>query len=163
MTRGVQIDRCRRSLALAAIGAFCGLALAGCSAEAEAPTPITATMAGTGTLETSVGLYTFTPTTCVIYQSTDGDDIEVQGPGTAPDGEAFFFELSSTANALTIGLGVEGPFASPERRLKAGRFASREFVIVATEQGLSAAGLVLVDEHGAAVDGNAALNIDCGR
>ena len=57
-----------------------------------------------------------------------------------------FPELTSTANAITIGLGVDGPFASPARQIEAGRVASQEFTIVASDGQLSVSGLVLVDE-----------------
>lgn len=117
--------------------------------------------AGASVLETSAGRYEITPTTCAIYSQDGIDDIEVQGPGTAPDGEAFFFELSSTANEITLGLGANGPFSSPERRLKAGRYVSQEFTIVTSGRQLSAANLVLVDENGASIDDRAALSINC--
>jgi len=113
-------------------------------------------------LETSAGRYEFTPTTCAIYSQDGFDDIEIQGPGTAPDGEKFFFELSSTANAMTIGLGVDRPFASPQRQIQAGRVYSEEFTIVTSGRQLSVAGLVLVDENGASIDDGATLTIDCG-
>lgn len=144
------------------IASFGGLMLTGCSAEAEAPPPESSAIVETGVLETSAGRYEFTPATCAIHSQDGADDIEIQGPGTAPDGEKFFFELSSTANAMTIGLGVDRPFASPERRIKAGRVVSQEFTVVVSGRQLSVAGLVLVDENGASIDEDATLNIDCG-
>ncbi|MBV2145116.1 hypothetical protein KUG47_16650 [Falsochrobactrum sp. TDYN1] len=151
----------RRTGSVVMIGLFSSLMLTGCSAEAEAPTSESAA-AAISVLETSAGRYEFTPTTCAIYSQDDFDDIEIQGPGTTPDGEKFFFELSSTANAMTIGLGVDGPFASPERQLKAGRIASQEFTIVTSGRQLSVTDLMLVDENGASIDDRAALSIDCG-
>jgi hypothetical protein len=130
------------------------LVLSACSAQAGNSHP--------GVLETSAGVFAFTLTSCSVYRGDGVDDIEIDGPGTAPDGEKFFFELSSTGNELTIGLGVDGPFASPERRLKAGRYVSQEFTLVVSERQMSASGVVLVDENGALVDGNATLTIDCG-
>ncbi len=151
----------RRTGSVVMIGLFSSLVLTGCSAEAEAPTSESAAVA-ISVLETSAGRYEFTPTTCGIHSQDGFDDIEIQGPGTTPDGEKFFFELSSTANAMTIGLGVDGPFASPERRIQAGRVYSQEFTIVASGRQLSVAGLVLVDENGASIDDGATLTIDCG-
>lgn len=136
--------------------------LAGCNAEVEATRPESSAAAKTGVLETSAGRFEFTPTACIIYSQDGVDDIEIQGPGTAPDGEKFFFELSSSANAMTIGLGVDGPFASPERQLKAGGIGSQEFTILTSGRQLSVADLMLVDENGAPIDGRAALSIDCG-
>jgi hypothetical protein len=135
--------------------------LAGCIAEADAPIPESSAGTQTGLLETSAGRYEFTPTTCAIYSHDGVDDIEIQGPGTAPDGEKFFIELSSTANAMTIGLGVDGPFSNSERELKAGRVASQEFTIVTSGRKLSVAGLMLVDENGRSIDDRATLSIDC--
>jgi hypothetical protein len=137
--------------------------LTACSAEADSPQPgVPATAGeGTGILETTAGSYVFTPSTCAIYKEDGVDDIEIQGPGTAPDGEKFFFELSSTGNAITIGFGVDGPFASPERQLKAGIYASQEFTIVVADRKISVSGLVLVDENGGPVEGDATLKIDC--
>lgn len=155
------MDGCR-TVSVAMIGLFGALMLTGCSAEAEAPTSESSAAVATSALETSAGRYEFTPTTCGIHSQDSFDDIEVQGPGTAPDGEKFFFELSSTANAMTIGLGVDRPFASPERRIQAGRVYSQEFTIVASGRQLSATGLVLVDENGASIDDGATLTIDCG-
>lgn len=130
------------------------LVLSACTAQAGNSHP--------GVLETSAGVFAFTLTSCSVYRGDGVDDIEIEGPGTAPDGEKFFFELSSTGNAMTIGLGVDGPFASPERQLKAGRYASQEFTLVVSERQMSASGVVLVDENGALVDDNATLTIDCG-
>ncbi len=152
----------RRTRSVVIIGLFGSLMLTGCSAEAEAPTLESSAAVAISALETSAGRYEFMPTTCGIYSQDGANDIEIQGPGSAPNGEKFFFELSSTANAMTIGLGVDSPFASPERRIQAGRVYSQEFTIVASGRQLSAAGLVLVDENGASIDNGATLTIDCG-
>lgn len=152
----------RRTRSAIVIGLFGSLMLTGCSAEAEAPTSESSAAVAMSALETSAGRYEFTPTICGIYSQDDFDDIEIQGPGTAPDGEKFFFQLSSTANAMTIGLGIDRPFASPERQIQAGRVYSQEFTIVTSGRQLSVAGLVLVDENGASIDDGATLTIDCG-
>jgi hypothetical protein len=137
------------------------LMLAGCSAEAEAPVAKNLPAAGSGALEAAAGRYEFTPSTCAFYEQDGIYDIEIRGPGTAPDGEKFFFELSSTANALTLGLGVDRPYASPERKIQAGRVVSQEFDIVVAGQKLSVNDLVLVNEDGAPVGNGATLSIDC--
>lgn len=138
--------------------------LTACSAEADSPQPGAPieVKEGTGILETSAGSYVFTPSTCAIYRGDGVDDIEIQGPGMAPDGEKFFFELSSIANAMTIDIGVDSPFASPDRQLMAGRVASQEFTIVVSDRKISVSGMVLVDENGGPIDGDATIKIDCG-
>src|SRR5690606_36470477 len=70
------------------------------------------------------GRYTFTPTTCAIHREGDVMDIEIGGAGQAPDGEKIYFEFSSTADALSIELGVDTPFASSDRTLNARQFVS---------------------------------------
>ncbi|MBB6261090.1 hypothetical protein FHS77_001638 [Paenochrobactrum gallinarii] len=152
----------KRRTRIALLIASCGsLMLAGCSAEAEAPPAESVPAAGSGILETSAGRYEFTPTTCAFYEQDGAYDIELRGPGTTPDGEKLFFELSSTANALTIGLGVDRPYASPERQLKAGRIYSQEFDIVVADEKLTINDLVLVNEDGAPVGDGATLSINC--
>lgn len=115
-----------------------------------------------GVLETTAGSYGFTPQTCAIYQDEGAYDIEMGGPGTAPDGEVFYFEFSSTANALSVDLGVDSRFASAERVLQAGRHVSEEFTVQVEGEVLSIAGLVLVDENGQLIDEAASLRVDCG-
>lgn len=87
MTREFESRAGRTRPGLAAIAVLGGLILAGCSAEAENTAPGNSAAAMRGVLETSAGLYEFTPTTCAIYRQDGADDIEVQGPGTASDGE----------------------------------------------------------------------------
>ncbi|MBE7734086.1 hypothetical protein [Devosia faecipullorum] len=149
----------RRSISAVMIGLFSSLMLTGCSA--EAPTTERSAAPVTSVLETAAGRYEFAPTTCAIHGQGGAEDIEIQGPGTTPDGEKFFFELSSTANVITIDLGVDGPFSSAERRIQAGRVYSREFTIMTSGRQLSVADLVLVDENGASIDDGATLTIDC--
>lgn len=152
----------KRRTRIALLIASCGsLMLAGCSAEAEAPPAKSVPAAGSGVLETSIGRYKFTPTTCAFYEQDGAYDIELGGPGTTPDGEKLFFELSSTANALTIGLGVDRPYASSERQLKAGRIYSQELDIVVDGEKLSINDLVLVNEDSAPVVNGATLSINC--
>ena len=131
------------------------LAVFGCSQPASAGT-------GAGVLETSAGPYAFTPVMCAIYTEDGVDDIEVGGPGTAPDGEEFYFQLSSTGNELTVDLGVSGPFASADRNLRAGRYVSQEFVLEVMGRTMIAPSLVLVDQSGNTVDDDAILTLDCG-
>lgn len=138
---------------------WCSLSLAGAGAETLPPQP--AEVSGPNALETSAGRYEFTPTTCGIFVQDGEYDIEVRGPGTAPDGEKIFFELSSTANAMSIGLGVETPYASPERLIQAGRVVSQEFDLIVSGEKISATDLILVNEDGASVGDGGSLSIDC--
>lgn len=116
----------------------------------------------TGWLKTSSGTYEFAPTSCAIFKEDGFDDIEVGGPGIAPDGEKFYFEFSSTAGAIELQLGVDGPFKSSDRKLQAGRYISQEFAVTVNERTISVPSLVLVDENGQAVDSAAVLEIRCG-
>src|SRR5690606_13114342 len=70
-------------------------------------------------LETSAGAYDFTPTICAVHKEDDVYDIEIGGRGIAPDGEEFYLEFSSTGDELSVGPGVDGPFASAARELRA--------------------------------------------
>lgn len=138
------------------------LAVAACTPESPAKAAAaTPAEAATGVLQTAMGAYSFVPTTCGVYVGDGVEDIEVLGRGTAPDGEVFFFELSSTANALSVGLGVDSLFATPERELTAGRVTSQEFSLVVAGADISADNLVLVDEQGRSVDADASLRITC--
>ena len=114
-----------------------------------------------GILQASTGLYAFTPSTCAIHMEDGIPDIEVQGPGKAPDGENFYFDFSSTANELTSELGVDEPYESTDRKLKAGQFVSSAFEVDVSDGIISVASLDLVDELGQSVDPKASLRIDC--
>lgn len=118
-----------------------------------------------GVLETSLGNYEFKPSTCALFREGDFEDIEIQGPGVAPDGEVFFFELSSTAEELSIHLGVDRAMAHSERTLKAGRWSSEPFAIQASENGnrFTASDIVLVDADLKRIAGLASLEIVCGN
>lgn len=114
-----------------------------------------------GVLRTSAGNYRFTPTTCAIYKEDGVDDIEIGGTGLAPNGEPLYFEFSSMANEMAVRLGVDGPFKSSDRTLRAGRYVSQEFTVTVTDRTISVPSVVLVDNNGNAVDNNASLTIDC--
>ena len=112
-------------------------------------------------LETSAGAYIFTPTICAVHKEDDVYDIEIGGRGIAPDGEEFYLEFSSTGDELSVGLGVDGPFASAARELRAGRWVSREFTVDVSGGTITVLNLALVDENGQSVDGDATLKVDC--
>jgi hypothetical protein len=142
---------------------LCLLVLAACSGEAESPprAQADAASAAVGVLETSSGAYRFTPTTCAFHQEDGVYDIEIGGPGEAPDGEKFFFELTSTGQAIAVNLGADGPFASSDRKLVAGKHVSEEFTINVSGTSLSVPKIVLITDQGERVDENASLQIDC--
>ncbi|MBN8726276.1 MAG: hypothetical protein J0H15_01045 [Xanthomonadales bacterium] len=125
---------------------------------AAAPQAVAATAPRTGVVETAAGRYRFTPSTCAIHDGNGAPDIEVGGPGTAPDGERIYVEFSSTARALDIHLGVDTPFASPERSLRAG-VGSGEMPIEVTGRTIRVAELELVDDAGSREAGS--LLIEC--
>lgn len=148
-------------LRLGGIAFLSSMVLAGCSPEAATTPAAAAGSEPAGILSTSAGVYTFTPTVCGIYREDDFNDIEIGGQGQAPDGEKFYFELSSTGNAMTINLGAEGPFDSSERQLMAGQHVSKSFTVDVSGNVFSVTGLVLVDENFRPVDDNASLTITC--
>ena len=80
---------------------FIGLHVAG-SVFAETPILDDLPPGKTGVLESPVGTYEFTTTVCRIFLEDNFEDIEIMGPGTAPDGENFYFELSSTGNSTGL-------------------------------------------------------------
>lgn len=149
--------------------AVCAIALTTCLllgpqvllADAPKPDALAADSARIGTLQTSAGLYAFTPRSCLIHIEDGVPDIEIQGPGIAPDGEKLYFDFSSTANEMSIELGVDTPFTSMDRLLKAGQFVSTAFTVEVSENIISVADVHLVDEQGVLVDANASLRIDC--
>lgn len=116
-----------------------------------------------GILETATTTYEFTPVTCIIYMEDGVPDIEVQGPGLATDGESFYFDFSSTANEMTIELGVDEPYASVGRKLQAGQYVSTAFEVDVSEGIISVTGLDLVDGQSDPVDAGASLRIDCNK
>lgn len=139
------------------------LLLAGCSAGAEDSQSGAAvtTMKASGVLETSLGTYEFTPTSCGVHSENGVLDIEIGGPGKTQDGEEFYFELSSIANQIIVELGVDGPFKTSDRQLRAGQYSSQTFTVDVADEVISVTGLVLVDEKGDRVDADANLRIDC--
>ncbi|WP_323006380.1 hypothetical protein [Pseudorhodobacter sp.] len=130
---------------------------------ADAPQPEAPAAGSTriATLQTSAGAYEFTPKSCLIHVEDGLPDIEIQGPGTAPDGEKLYFDFSSTANEMSIELGVDTPFTSTDRVLTAGQFVSKAFTVEVFENIISVADVHLVDGQGTLIDANASLRIDC--
>lgn len=140
---------------------LCGMISAVSSAEPAAPHSAMAVPPRSGVVETSMGTYAFATAVCAIYEENGAYDIEIEGPGTAPDGENIYFSLSSTGNEISIALGAEGPFAGTDRRLAAGRYVSQEFSIVVSGRSVTASGLLLVDQNGGAVDATAGVAVNC--
>ena len=149
------------------VGAVVLTSLLGCDAAHQAPaaasTPVATAVAApntsSGFVGTADGRYTFTPTSCGIHREGDGFDIEISGPGKAPDGEMIHVDFSSTANELSIELGVDKPFARSGRSLKAGEFVTRKMLVEASDKAVRVADLELVDEQGNRRSGS--LEIDC--
>ncbi len=166
-TRGLAGSRRYRLLG----SSLCLLMLVACSGEAESPPVAQADVAGAaasgatgigvGVLETSGGAYKFTPTLCAFHKEDGVDDVEIHGPGQAPDGEKFYFEFSSQGNEMIVKLGADGQFESPERRLVAGMHVSEAFDVNVSGKSLTVPRLVLKDGQGEQVDDNASLQIDC--
>lgn len=142
------------------------VALYGCNVAVEGPSsssskPATAAASpgsgvSSGFVETASGRYVFTPKTCVIHHEGGVPDVEIGGAGKAPDGEKIYVDVSSTADELSIELGVDTPFAAAERTLRASRFASK---LEISGQTLRVADLELVDDQGQRQP--ASLQIDC--
>lgn len=115
----------------------------------------------TGILQTALGAYQFTPGICVIYKDGEDYDIEIQGPGVAPDGEKVYFELSSTGNEISVKLGVDERFKSSERKLLAGKYVSQEFTLKVDGKIITVTDISLVNNNGEPVKGDASLLINC--
>lgn len=116
-----------------------------------------------GVLKTSLGDYVIKPSTCAFSREGDFDDIEIMGPGVAPDGEVFFFQFSSTGEELSVGLGVDNFMAHSDRSLKAGRWLSEPFTVQMSENGrqFTVSNIALVDANQKRIEGRASLEIDC--
>ena len=160
MTPDSKTAASRTRPALAAIATLCALSLVACSTEAEAPVAENSASAVTGVLETSGGSYEFTPVSCGIYLENGVYDVEIRGPGEAPDGKKFHLSLSTTE--LTINLGVDVPFKTTDLQIRAGQYVSQPFTVDVSGRIVSVPSLALVDERGQSVDANASLRIDCG-
>lgn len=149
-------------LAIAACSSETSTDGAAATADATAPTAPTASAnKHSGVLQTKQGAYRFTPTSCTFHKEDGVYDIEIEGPGQAPDGEKFYFELTSTGNGVAVQLGVDGRFQSSDRKLIAGRHVTEAFTIDVSGQSLSIPKLVLADSNGRRVDDSASLRIDC--
>lgn len=136
-----------------ALGMCCVVILSGGAlAQAGTNTP-------TGVVQTQSGPYNFAPAVCAVHIEDGEPDIEISGPGTSPDGEKIFVDFSSTANELTIALGVDRRFSSSDRELKAGQYVTEKFDIEVSGSTIRVPGLVLADASGARQPGS--LEIKC--
>lgn len=104
-------------------------------------------------LETERGAFTFDAAVCGIHLEDDFYDIEAYGPGTGPDGEVVFFELSSTGDHLTVGFGVSSIFESPDKKIDASGLN-----IVVSGNTIFVNNLVLYEEG---ETGHGSLTINC--
>lgn len=150
-----------------------GLVISGCSSESstsavdenhgeKAPSTGGAkATAYSGAMLIAGGTYQLNPRICGIYKESEAYDIEVEGPGTAPDGEKLYFSLSSTGNAVRLDLGVDGRFESSDRILIGGQHVTEPFALDVVGGNLTIAKLVMVDGNGQKVDDHASLKIDC--
>lgn len=148
---------------LAATLATCILMVMPHAAIAEKPKAEISDVVSTslGVLETAITTYAFTPVTCAVYIEDGIPDIEVQGPGLTADGDSFYFDFSSSANEMTIELGVEEPYETVGRKLQAGQYVSTAFEVDVTDGIISVNNLDLVDGQSEQVDASASLRIDC--
>lgn len=144
--------------------------LAGCGNGAESPAPAPAATAAskpiaavkkanTGVIETSAGRYVFTPNGCRAHDVDGFPDLEASGPGTAPDGEKIFVELSTVGNRVVIELGVDRPMQSSDRRLQAGEGVTDKLDIQVSDNAVRIASLTLLDDDGKRITGS--LQMDC--
>ena len=138
------------------------LSLSGCGAapevEASRPPPDVASTAvapatapagsSSGVVETAGGRYTFTATSCAIHLEGDRWDVEIAGPGEAPDGEKVFVQFSSTGDVLTIDLGIDSAFESSERSWQAGQYITNKLKVDVSGRTVRVAELELVDVQG---------------
>ena len=129
------------------------LSLSACNAappdvNSSARSSVAAANKSVGVVETADGRYAFTATSCAIHFEDDEWDIEIAGPGIAPDGEMVFVQFSSTGDVLTIELGVDTASASSDRILTAGEFNTNGMQVEVSGRNVRVADLELVDEHG---------------
>ncbi len=115
-----------------------------------------------GVVATSSGRYAFTATTCVASTVDGAVDAEISGPGTGPDGEPIFVDFTAVGQELTIGLGVDKPFSSPERMLRGGQYVTRPFTVALTGRTVRATNINLVTDEGSSIDDQASFEVDCG-
>ena len=101
-----------------------------------------------GVVETAGGRYTFAATTCAIHLEGDAWDVEIAGPGKAPDGEKVFVQFSSTGDVLTIDLGIDSAFDSSERSWQAGQYITNKLKVDVSGRTVRVAELELVDLQG---------------
>lgn len=112
-------------------------------------------------LITPQGRYEFSPRSCSIYVDDGSYDIEISGPGTAADGEIFFFDFSSTANEMSISLGVNQPFKHSDRQIKAGQHVSEKFEIEVNDNVITVQDIIFRGISDEIMDGTGNLLIDC--
>ncbi len=124
-------------------------------------TGTTAMAAQPGVLETPNGRYEFSLRSCAIYLDDGKYDIELQGPGIAPDGEKIFIEYSSTAEAISVKLGVDQPYKSTDRTIKAGNYVTEAMKLTVTDNIIEIHDIVLMDENDKIIDGTGTLTVDC--
>lgn len=108
-----------------------------------------------GILDTDTGVYGFDPTMCGMALEDGQHDIEVYGPGTAPDGRVVFVEFSSTGRYLSVGFDIASVFHSADEALVA-----RDFDIAVSGTTITASDLVFSDLNGTPM-GTGTLVIDC--
>ena len=158
--------------------------LAACSGERDAAAPApsaappaevqpapdaaaVASASAAAVLSTGAGDYRFTPQTCAVTQEGGAHDIEIEGPGTTPDGEPFWLSFSSTGDELELALGVDQRFANSERSLKAGGHISSPLAVQVEGKRVRVSGIELlrIEERreSVPVPGPVALDVDCGR
>lgn len=123
----------------------------------------TAQAAQQGVLETPNGRYEFTPRSCGVHVEDGVYDIELNGPGVAPDGEKIYFEYTSTGNAISVELGVDQPFKSSDRQIRAGQFITEKLNLEVNDNKIEITDIVLMDENNAIMNGKGALVVDCNR
>lgn len=148
------------TIAMLLISAFSGPLSA---AERSNPEPIAkdAVEHVGGVLETTDGVYRFTPAVCAIHVEDGFPDIEVAGPGLTAEGESFYLDFSSTANEVTLELGVNKPFASVDRTVRAGEYVSSPFNSEVIGKTISVTDLNLINEQDEPVATGATMQIDC--
>jgi hypothetical protein len=112
-----------------------------------------------GTVTAGAGTYDFTATACFVSP----DDIEINGPATAPDGGPAYVDFSAQEGAgeLHVVIGTDDQFASSddiEDQLFVGRFNDLEFTLDGSQV---RADVAFTDADGAAA-GAGTFEVDCG-
>jgi hypothetical protein len=112
-----------------------------------------------GTVTTDAGTYVFQPEVCVITP----DEIEIHGPGAAPDGTPVYIDLGVGDGyaTLSIDIGTDSQFVSGDGLLTTISLTDDLDVTVSGSTVIGTAALTEVRRDEAGGEVSAAIDVDC--